>query len=112
MSMTVKDVLIGVKELISTPERCTKVVNARDENGVTRSPFDPRACCWCLLGAIRKVTNDGDASEVREVLVKRIRRVSVEPYLWEEAIWMFNDHHNSTHENVLKLLDKAIASCP
>lgn len=43
-----------VGDLLSDPERWTKGTLAADVTGMTVDPKDPRACRWCLVGAMMK----------------------------------------------------------
>jgi len=49
--------LQALRDLFSLgPERFTTGAFARDADGKPCGPNDERAVCWCLVGAIRKVT--------------------------------------------------------
>ena len=36
----------------------TQEALARDENGEPLDPCDPEACCWCMTGAIFKISDE------------------------------------------------------
>lgn len=51
--LNVADVLEKARDLwVAHP---TKGWHARDANGVNVPACDPRAVCWCAVGAIRKI---------------------------------------------------------
>jgi hypothetical protein len=79
--MTKKEALLKTKELIATPDKWTQGVDARNIVGQPVDPKSKRAVCYCLYGALIKVTNDVDDAE-------------------------FND--SSTHEQVLELINKTL----
>lgn len=51
-------ILIGVRALLSEPKRWMKGGLAQDADGEDVEPFSQRAQCWCLVGAMIKVTNE------------------------------------------------------
>lgn len=54
---TFKEVLDSAIELIADPSRWTQKAHARDEQGRNVKPRDPRAVCWCGIGALAKCSN-------------------------------------------------------
>lgn len=101
MSKTTKQILIEARERISKEENWTKGTMARDTNGYEVGARDPKATCWCSLGAIRAATNEGWADAAYR---------GFEAVVGNLTIVEFNDF--STHEQVLAAFDKAIAACP
>ncbi len=82
----------------------TKGWFARDENGLRVHTDDPRASCFCLSGAMYiKVCSSA------ELLRARILLKSVLPDGFSNIV-QFNDNCNTTKENVLNLIDRAIES--
>ena len=96
-------ILKKTKELISDPARWTKGEMARTMFGASVSAHDSSATCWCIMGAIHHETKDdpflaGSAYQI------------VRTQLQGRTVSEFNDDQNTTHEDVMTLLDKAIAS--
>lgn len=56
-------VLEGTRELLSNKNRWTAYCSAKDAEGMSVSPNDPKACCWCLMGALIKVSHDTGAPQ-------------------------------------------------
>ena len=102
MSAEVARVLREAADLIKPPGRWTRGVQARNDVGQPVSPLSPKAHCWCMVGAVRRVagTNDhlmhgaldqlranlglpgpstfNDARDSAEPVVARLRRVADE----------------------------------
>lgn len=56
--MRVSDQLRAAKQLVlAHPARGQY---AKDAHGLSISPLDARACTWCSVGALRRVTNDAE----------------------------------------------------
>ncbi len=105
---TPKDVLLGVKELLSDPNKWTQGAAAVDNEGGSVYPTDRSACQFCLIGGVSRVLGQGPFSEkstlhaeVCEVLRSACREIAGNAYLTR-----YNDSH--THAEVMGLLDKAI----
>lgn len=78
-------------------ENWIKRRSATDINGIMVEISNPRACCFCLLGAIFKAyKNHDDQMRVISVLAKRVNNI---------AIW--NDAVPRTWEDVEKLIKEA-----
>lgn len=86
----------------------TKGTWARDRAGRAVMEDDPEACCWCLSGALREAGGriNGLMSRTTVEALVRISREVGEPI----AHW--NDDHDRRVEEVLSVLDRAIASLP
>jgi|SRR5688572_5578872 len=56
--ITYKGVLGGALELLSDQDRWTQKAHARDQCGNPVKPIEPSACCWCLLGAVARSSNE------------------------------------------------------
>jgi len=98
-------ILKKARELISDPDRWTKGEMARTMFGASVSANDSKATCWCVMGAIHHETKDDPflAGSVYQMVRAQLQGRSVSE---------FNDDPNTTHEAVMTLLDKAIASTP
>ncbi len=101
--MTAIEILKAARETLSTPDRWTKKMYAKDATGKSVSYCDPRATCFCVNGALMKAescfTSPGylPASEALRVIVG-------------PSIPSWNDAPETTHADVLDALDRAIGS--
>ena len=77
---------------------------ARDSKGHVVSHRDPKAVCWCLLGAIRAVEN---SSLYWDSILSILNRYMVSQYKNSSHI-LWNDIPGRTKEHVLNLLDLCI----
>lgn len=107
--MTPAEQLRAAKALIDTPERWTKKVFARNAAGFGVDVDNPDAVCFCSLGAIAKVV-DHDPREVWIGCGIELPR----NYLEQAAggfrfVTDINDDHDTTHADIMKLFDDAIA---
>jgi hypothetical protein len=88
-----------VRELLSSPEKWTKDVGARDAHGNMCFPTDKQAVCWCLGEAIGLCyCNNRDHRKVRELVLYRIGRMA--------SISPWNDAPERTYEEVKALVDE------
>lgn len=102
--MNDKEVLIEVRKLISKPENWTKHVAARDLDFEKVPSSSPRACRWCIIGAVYKVVNND--------LLARIRITDILGRVLGGHVDAWNDADETTHQDVLDLFDKTIAEMP
>ena len=86
-----------VRELLAVPERWTQGWLARDANGVGCPPTSKRAVCWCLDGAMRRVTRNQVLRGDLDMELRAHLRMS--PSIWNDG---------STHADVLALLDRVV----
>lgn len=99
-----KDNLIEVKKLIE--KGWTKHSFAIDENGKSVFECNPKATCFCLMGAVHAVCwHYSDKLEK----IKEIQNLLFS--ILGENIINWNDHPDRKKEDVLNLLDKGIAQC-
>ena len=114
--MGLLEILIKVRELLSNKDHWTKGYYARNVRNDMIDPQDPAACTFCMYGAIYKVCPDIPFSAVgfKDPIIMQahdeITRAIVElyPAFKDEPEARFNDNSNTTHEDVLKVLDRAI----
>jgi len=114
-----RDLLRRARARISRPSRWTRGANARDSRGEEIAPRSPSATRWCLVGAIRSLTEsagDYDYDLVGEALHLVIRQlpegalyfsVCNDEHRHAEVLAGYNDDHR--HADVIALLDRAIA---
>lgn len=95
-----------LRALLTPPERWTKTAQARDAHGHVVGPNHPTATCFCILGGIKKVELDPlIRGDIRDHLMINIERRFNGRF---HGIDDFNDAEDTTHEDVLNLIDYAI----
>lgn len=101
-----KTTLTRTAEILKTPEQWTQGVFARTPEGEPVKPKDPRACSWCLLGALAMVSNEFGI--IAPPLLRLIEDVMHSIYQDKFAsIGEMNDYID--HESLLVFLDKSLA---
>lgn len=98
-----------LSELLDKPEKWTKGSSARDKNNKQVHPQEPEAVCWCLEGGLRCVTNGNRWSPWVETLRSTIIRLfpnRTDP-LGVKIISTFNDHPDTTFEDIQKVIKEA-----
>ena len=85
-----------------TKETWTKGAFARDKNGNAVGILDQRAVAWCLIGWIEKVYFNSWPSKVRREVAAQIKVTTV-----FRTTADFNDHPETTFEDVLDLCKRA-----
>lgn len=98
--MSAVDTLRATRKLLTPTGAWTQCASARDAHGGPIAPYDKRAVCWCLEGAMRRVTGSDEGAWLDafqliafEVLV---------PSHWNDLPWRSQEH-------VLAMLDNLIA---
>jgi hypothetical protein len=112
--------LMGMKVVLSSPDRWTKDNYARDNEGIVADPSSSHAVCWCTLGAGYKaaatlgfidvgfVSSDFD-NEIGELLIDcGPVRGAVPQYANEILVAAWNDVDARTYDDVIKAIDCAI----
>lgn len=92
------EILSAAADLIEQPGKWTQGEYAKDGRGRGCYGFDEQAQCFCLLGAIQKVTGEEDTYELR----KHVRRV-----VGNRAINNWNDASGRTQAEVVAALRQA-----
>jgi hypothetical protein len=98
MSTLVAIVLRNARAKIKKPECWTTKVFARDKNGRQVGPRDYDAVCWCGVGAIEAVSQDGSLCDKAQYILNEVT---------DEIFVDFND--SQPHAKVLAAFDRAIA---
>lgn len=101
---TTVEILTGVRELLADPAHWTKGVLARNADDFEVEPRDPRAACWCLAGAVTKVAGDYIVIPILDDVAMKHGAVESDNCPFVEL----NDADETTHEEILKVLDEAI----
>lgn len=109
-----------VRHYLTEPERWSKGSWAFDENGQSCASIYPGATCWCVAGAVGRASSDvsivsPDVYSVvsRSVVYNRVVHAIYVAMRDREHrfgnIQQWNDHPRTTHSEVLRILDDAIA---
>lgn len=108
--MSISQILISAKVVIEKPENWTRGWFARDAENNPVHSAERNAVCFCSLGAVRKVMFGPESTEpCRDKtynLIVNLMDDVVRDTFNECNVPTFND--NTTHEEVLKMFDKAI----
>lgn len=99
--MNTAELLIAAREKIAKPEHWTQKSSARRLDGTQTIANDQQACAWCALGAIWCFE---DVHSPAEYFLCKARG-------WTGWVFVadFNDNSETTHADILKLYDDAIA---
>ena len=122
--MTTRELLLKAREIIAKPEHWSKGANCRDADGEPCHPSDDsKAVSWCLYGAVDRIglllPEEGDEALARAhtvacraltgVIERRKRGMLGRQYTGPAG---FNDAPETTHDDVLAVLDEAIEEAP
>lgn len=84
-------------QLIASQANWTQGVSALDSDNYEVTPNNPKACKWCLLGALIRCLDGTEFSKaVNAVRAKLVERGYI------ATLWVYNDNH--THAEVVALL--------
>lgn len=99
--MTTAEALAAARKLIDTPEKWCQNSYATTIKGRPTRPLDASAKCFCSAGACLVATGNlySPARDALDRLVAETHR----------SVVTFNDHHSTTHADVMALFDRAIA---
>lgn len=100
----IKETLIRARELVSTPEHWTKGSQAIDTDGSAIAWNEDKATCFCMMGAINRAAWELNSDGAYDAM-DHIETITCTP------LPRFNDNRYTTHEDVLKAFDQAIAKC-
>lgn len=102
--------LLNLRNLFSDPKRWIKNLSV--------NPYNKEDAAFCLVGGIQKIAgslvyeghwrfvDSGEGNARTHALVKAIEPV-VKPHF---SIPQWNDHPKRTHEDILRVIDQAIAN--
>lgn len=107
--MKVSDALKAIRAKIEKPENWTQHVPVRDRDGnALNMTNDPRAACWCWIGAHWACGRADPAHMAITHKVENFINEFVDAQERDTGIMIrFNDTH--THDEVIAMTDKAIA---
>ena len=103
--MSAYETLTAARSLIANPESWTQGVYARDEKGKQTGVWDANAVCLCSIGAIAKAANSHLANPIPHPVKSVLEKCGIKNCI---DLVSFNDSH--THEQVIALFDRAIAT--
>jgi hypothetical protein len=103
-----KDLLIAARAKIAKPEHWTRQSMMRDAQGV--STYDPKkAHCYCLVGSMAAANNEDPLAYDPQGAIKALNKaLRASPFRFN-MLSAFNDHPDTTHADVLAVIDAAIA---
>ena len=108
--MDMINILIDVKKLL-TDDACwvqnTLAVNSEYERV---NPEDEEACAWCLQGAVEYVVHINTMTH--EHVSNTLLYIQSKLGLYGSSIPNFNDHDETSHNDLMIFLDKIIAEYP
>lgn len=102
--MKIYEYLEQAKEIIKLESNWTQNICARDIEGKDADVHSPNATCWCLDGAIMKVTNFEHPNPLRWPEYEKVETFVANSIGRNYAT--FNDEH--THAEVIAKLDEVI----
>ena len=91
--------LIAVRDLIADPRNRTAGAFARDKDGDEVTPDSAAATCWCLVGALMKIT------ERREPSIRALAAQLPKTQAPMRALIHFND---TKPDEIMPLIERAI----
>jgi hypothetical protein len=77
MRKSTKELLIEIRALIGDIKHWTRHNQAVDSLGISVSPLDPSAYRWCILGAMRKIT---EANMGYSKIMRALEKATIELY--------------------------------
>ena len=104
--MEVIDVLKETRDLILDEDAWTQGTYARDADGDETGLFTKNACCWCLLGAIQKVSKDADIDAQNKTVIFMNEMARNRCY---SSLTMFNDSIGRKHVDVIEFLEESMS---
>lgn len=102
MTANTKNVLIKARDLLKDEARWTQDAFARNPGGRSVHSKAEDACAWCSVGAVRQVSAFEEWDDAESALTKAAGMV----------ITAYNDDQYRTHDEVLRVFDKAIQATP
>ena len=106
---TTKQVLIEARQIISKPENWTKYRRSSvTVGGIEVEPSSHLEKCFCAVGSIQKVKNYGTSEAYESKEVKKLDFALKKLLNYNNRVFMYNDHFETTHEDILKVFDMAI----
>lgn len=103
--MTVDQPLKELRDLLDHPNGWCKSNFAKNSDGESVDPQHPTACKWCLMGGVTHVAGHNELlySCVMSHLYDALRAIGT-----NVSMMTFNDAPETTHADVIAVIDKAI----
>lgn len=108
--MTDTEVLVSMRELLSSPERWCRGDMARKKNSRSTCGCDPEACQWCIVGALVRFTDADQCDRIHAFLNKEVETFTGSNVARFNVVECFNDSFSTTHDRLLGFLDHCIAA--
>ena len=112
----IKNILLRTLSIIENPDNWTKNYAARDKNDKYISAEDPKAVKYCLLGALWKASSQlfpvETKARAREEATYKIKNIlyKLDRKYKDLNLGVFNDAPETTHEDVITILNTTIES--
>lgn len=100
--------LVLARKLLSDPKKWIKGAYARSAANHVIRPTSKKAVCFCLSGAILRYTKDDDLAY--DHAERAVKHVLTRTFASTRSLAGFNDADSTQHADVLRVLDRAIAS--
>jgi hypothetical protein len=97
---TTVETLRDAKALIDTPAKWTQNADARRSNNIPCSYANPDAICFCIVGAVWRASGE---------FSKAFHLVHWQAQEEGRRVTQFNDHPDTSHNDVMAFFDRAIA---
>ena len=111
METRMKEILKSTREILTPEGAWIRDGFARDARGFARDPEDPRAAAWTLIGALElSVFDSRDFSDSGPNSALKSAIFALQTASGVDSLAAWNDGQDRTHEEVLQLLDRAIAA--
>jgi hypothetical protein len=98
---TTVETLRDAKALIDTPAKWTQHADARRSNNIPCSYANPDAICFCIVGAVWRASG--------KPFSKAFHLVHGQAQKEGRHVVQFNDHPDTSHNDVMAFFDRAIA---
>ena len=102
------EVLTKARELISDPAKWTQGASAKNRDGKVVGLMSDDAECFCLIGAIDRITLDGEDADNDTAWAGAEAYRLTRDAIGGGAISEWNDEPKRTHADVISALDAAI----
>jgi hypothetical protein len=103
--------ILSITKLLAEEEHWTQRAFARTKTGRVIGPYTKGAACWCLEGAVYHVTKDEASAASFIALRGAVTELFPERGVPSDGIGIsiaaFNDHPDTTHADVLRVLARA-----
>ena len=95
-----------VVELLADESKWCQGAQARDKNGEAVDPNSPDACCWCLIGSVKRCYSGFDVQRVLELVQDYLYQIEFcrRPNFYQtSALWIWNDVSERTYDQVIQM---------